>query len=190
MHFRTRLIAAATLALAATASMAGVVSTSTRLGNWSVASPAAVFVPLNDGNATSVKFSVASERKVVITYSAECAVDAPADNNSAWLEITILIDGVPLRPTAGTSDAFCSADGKPGFNNWVRPSVTGYLLVGAGMAFLGITPRGLFDSLTRFVGSITNLGFDAVKDAGGWLLAGALVVIPVWLLLRMTGSRR
>lgn len=64
------------------------------------------------------------------------------------------------------------------------------LLVGAGMTFLGITPRGLFDSLTRFVSSITNLGFDAVKDVGGWLVAGAMVVIPVWLLLRLTGSRR
>jgi Family of unknown function (DUF6460) len=64
------------------------------------------------------------------------------------------------------------------------------LLVGAGMAFLGITPRGLFDSLTRFVSSITNLGFDAVKDVGGWLVAGALVVIPVWLLLRLTAGRR
>jgi hypothetical protein len=64
------------------------------------------------------------------------------------------------------------------------------LLVGAGMAFLGITPRGLFDSLARFVSSITNLGFDAVKDAGGWLVAGALVVIPVWLLMRLTATKR
>lgn len=63
------------------------------------------------------------------------------------------------------------------------------LLVGAGMAFLGITPRGLFDSLARFVRSITDLGFGAVKDVGSWIVAGALVVIPVWLLLRLTRGR-
>ncbi len=160
MQFNTRLIAAATLALAATASMAGVISTSTRLGNWSVGAPDAVFVPLNDGSATSVRFSVASERKVVITYSAECAVDAAADNNSAWLEITILIDGVPLRPTGGTSDAFCSADGKVGFNNWVRPSVTGYLLVGAGIHTVQVQTSGQFGATGLWLGDTALIIFE------------------------------
>lgn len=64
------------------------------------------------------------------------------------------------------------------------------LLVGAGMAFLGLSPRGLLDALLRFVQSITDLGFDAVRDIGGWLIAGAIVVIPVWLLLRLTQRNR
>lgn len=160
MKFHTRLIAAATLALATTATMAGVISTSTRLGNWSTNSPTAVFVPLNDGNATSVRFSVSTERKVVITYSAECAVDAAADNNSAWLEITILIDGVPLRPTAGTSDAFCSSDGKVGFNNWVRPSVTGYLLVGPGIHTIQVQTSGLNGATGLWLGDTALIVFD------------------------------
>jgi hypothetical protein len=64
------------------------------------------------------------------------------------------------------------------------------LLVGAGMAFLGLSPRGLFDALIRFVRSITDLGFDAIRDVGGWLIAGAIVVVPVWLLLRLTQRSR
>lgn len=160
MKFRTRLIAAATLAMMASASMAGVISTSTRLGNWSVNAPDLVFVPLNDANATSVRFSVATERKVVITYSAECAVNAAADNNTAWLQITILIDGVPLRPTAGESDAFCSADGKVGFNNWVRPSVTGYLLVPPGTHTIQVQTSGLAGATGLWLGDTALIVFD------------------------------
>lgn len=160
MQFRTQLIAAAALAVVATASQADVLSVATRLGNWSQNSAAAVFVPLNDLNATSVRFSVATARRVVITYSAECAVDAPVDNNSAWLEITILIDGVPLRPTGGTADAFCSADGKVGFNNWVRPSVTGYLAVSAGIHTVQVQTSGLNGATGLWLGDTAMIIVD------------------------------
>lgn len=63
------------------------------------------------------------------------------------------------------------------------------LLVGAAMAFLELSPQNLLDSVVRFVRSITDLGFDAVYKVGGWLLAGALVVIPVWFILRLLKSR-
>ena len=64
------------------------------------------------------------------------------------------------------------------------------LLVGAAMAFLGLSPRGLFDSALRFVRSLTDMGFDAVREVGGWALAGALVVVPLWLLMRLFSARR
>jgi hypothetical protein len=63
------------------------------------------------------------------------------------------------------------------------------LLVGAAMAFLGLSPQALLDSAVRFVRSITDLGFDAVYKVGGWLLAGALVVVPVWFIMRLLKSR-
>ena len=43
----------------------------------------------------------------MISYSAEC------ETTGAWLSIEILVDGVALSPTAGTSDAFCSGAGHP-----------------------------------------------------------------------------
>lgn len=64
------------------------------------------------------------------------------------------------------------------------------LLVGAAMAFLGLSPKGLLDSVVRFVRSITGLGFDAVREVGQWIVAGALVVVPLWLLMRLFAARR
>lgn len=64
------------------------------------------------------------------------------------------------------------------------------LIVGAVMAFLGLTPRGLLDSAMHFVRSLGNLGFGAVRDLGDWVIAGALIVVPLWLLMRLFASRR
>jgi hypothetical protein len=63
------------------------------------------------------------------------------------------------------------------------------LIVGAIMAFLGLTPRSLFQAIGTFISSILNLGTDAVREVAEWLVAGALIVIPVWLLLRLFGRR-
>lgn len=64
------------------------------------------------------------------------------------------------------------------------------LLVGAAMAFLGLSPRGLWEAAIRFVRSIGDLGFGAVREIGQWVIAGALIVVPFWLLSRLFASRR
>lgn len=64
------------------------------------------------------------------------------------------------------------------------------LLVGAAMAFLGLSPRGLYEAASRFVRSITGLGFGAIREVGDWLIAGALVVVPLWLLMRLFAARK
>lgn len=63
------------------------------------------------------------------------------------------------------------------------------LIVGALMAFLGLTPRSLFSALETFVRGVWNMGYDAIREVGQWILAGAIVVIPVWLIARMLGKR-
>ena len=63
------------------------------------------------------------------------------------------------------------------------------LIVGAIMAFLGVTPRNLFTAIGNFVSSILDMGTDAIREVAQWVLAGALVVIPVWLLVRLLGRR-
>ena len=63
------------------------------------------------------------------------------------------------------------------------------LIVGAILAFLGLTPRNLFTAIGNFVSSILNMGTDAIREVAQWVLAGALVVIPVWLLVRLLGRR-
>lgn len=64
------------------------------------------------------------------------------------------------------------------------------LLVGAAMAFLGLSPRALFDAALRFLRSLGDLGFGAVREVGQWVLAGALLVVPLWLLSRLFAARR
>ncbi len=63
------------------------------------------------------------------------------------------------------------------------------LIVGAIMAFLGLTPRALFTAMGNFVSSIFNLGTDAIRDVAEWIVAGALIVVPAWLLIRLLGRR-
>jgi Family of unknown function (DUF6460) len=59
------------------------------------------------------------------------------------------------------------------------------IFAGALMAFLGLSPLRLFDSLIRFIRSITDLGFDAVREVFTWVVAGALVVVPIWFVMRL-----
>ncbi|MCO4053457.1 MAG: integrase [Bosea sp.] len=63
------------------------------------------------------------------------------------------------------------------------------LIVGAIMAFLGLTPRSLFQAIGAFFSYILNLGTDSIREVAQWVAAGALIVIPVWLLLRLFGRR-
>ncbi|HEX8165390.1 MAG TPA: DUF6460 domain-containing protein [Beijerinckiaceae bacterium] len=64
------------------------------------------------------------------------------------------------------------------------------LLVGAFMALLGITPVGLFERAFRMVRDVLDLGFESVREVGRWLLYGAMVVVPLWLLSRLFARGR
>ena len=64
------------------------------------------------------------------------------------------------------------------------------LIVGAIMAFLGLSPQSLYESAMRFLRSLTGMGFGAVRDVGQWIVAGAMIVIPLWLISRLFAARR
>lgn len=64
------------------------------------------------------------------------------------------------------------------------------LIVGAIMAFLGLSPQSLYESAVRFLRSLTGMGFGAVRDVGQWIVAGAMIVIPLWLISRLFAARR
>ena len=63
------------------------------------------------------------------------------------------------------------------------------LLVGAFMAFLGLTPLRLIEGLFDWITSILDLSLDTVKEIGLWVLYGAVIVVPLWLLSRLFGRR-
>jgi hypothetical protein len=63
------------------------------------------------------------------------------------------------------------------------------LLVGAFLAFLDVTPLELFDHGFHLARSVFGLGFDAIRDIGRWVVYGAVIVVPIWLLSRLFRSR-
>lgn len=109
--------------LAATAAVAAIKVAGNYPVNFSFTTPTA-FVPLTPTGGTSLTWNQGSPGRKVLTFSAECSVDAPAGNNFAWVDIDIIHNGVVLPPTVGTADAFCSADGVAGFAGYTRPSIS------------------------------------------------------------------
>ena len=63
------------------------------------------------------------------------------------------------------------------------------LLVGAFLAFLGLTPLGLVDRVTRWFGRLFDFSFETVREVGRWLVMGAVIVVPLWLLTRLFARR-
>ena len=63
------------------------------------------------------------------------------------------------------------------------------LLVGAFMAFLDITPFGLIEGLFDWISSVLDLSFETVQEIGIWVLYGAIIVVPLWLLSRLFSRR-
>ena len=64
------------------------------------------------------------------------------------------------------------------------------LLVGAFLAFLDVTPFELVDRIVRLLRSMFGLSFEAVRDIGRWVLYGAVIVVPIWLVLRLFRAAR
>jgi hypothetical protein len=59
------------------------------------------------------------------------------------------------------------------------------ILIGVVLSALGLDPWNIFASLQRLVHDIWNMGFDAVRWLWGYFLLGAVLVIPIWLILRV-----
>ncbi|MCJ2008818.1 DUF6460 domain-containing protein [Methylobacterium sp. E-041] len=64
------------------------------------------------------------------------------------------------------------------------------VLVGAFMAMLGLTPARLFWQIYDAARALIDLGLATFHDFGGWILAGAVVVVPLWLISRLFAVSR
>lgn len=64
------------------------------------------------------------------------------------------------------------------------------LLVGFLMAMFGVSPRDIFASLRGLVSGIFQNGAEVLRDAVGYAVAGAMVVVPVWLVIRLLSAGR
>lgn len=59
------------------------------------------------------------------------------------------------------------------------------IVVGVIFSALGINPSNIVESLQRLVQQVANLGFDTVRWAIGYFLLGAVVVFPIWFIVRL-----
>ena len=64
------------------------------------------------------------------------------------------------------------------------------LVIGAIMTGIGLTPQNLLDRLVAAGRAVFGMGLGAFRDVAQYILTGAVVVIPVWLVLRLTGWAR
>ena len=64
------------------------------------------------------------------------------------------------------------------------------LFVGALLMWLDIRPFEVFDALRRFVDRLWYLGWDSIRTVLDYVVAGALIVIPCWFILRLISYRR
>jgi Family of unknown function (DUF6460) len=63
------------------------------------------------------------------------------------------------------------------------------LVVGVVLSALGITPANFFDRIGLVFRRIYDLGFGAFDWAFQYLLLGAMVVVPIWILTRLFSGR-
>lgn len=64
------------------------------------------------------------------------------------------------------------------------------ILVGVVLSALGLDPWNLARSIERLLRNLWNMGFDAVRLLWRYFLLGAVLVLPIWLIVRLLNAPR
>lgn len=59
------------------------------------------------------------------------------------------------------------------------------ILVGAFLSLFGLTPPDIVRGIKHMIDSIVDMGFGAVREVFTYLIYGAVIVVPLWLLSRL-----
>jgi len=60
------------------------------------------------------------------------------------------------------------------------------ILIGVILQVLGLDPVNIIDSLRRLLLGVLDMGFDAIHRLWRYLVLGAAIVVPVWLIIRLS----
>jgi uncharacterized protein DUF6460 len=63
-------------------------------------------------------------------------------------------------------------------------------LVGVLLVMFGVEPGDIVESVTRLFRRIIDEGLADFRRFGRTMLTGAIVVVPIWLIVRLIDSRR
>jgi len=64
------------------------------------------------------------------------------------------------------------------------------ILIGVILEVLGLDPWNIIESLKTLVLRIWDMGFDVVRWLWRYLLLGAAVVVPIWLIVRLVRAAK
>ena len=64
------------------------------------------------------------------------------------------------------------------------------ILVGVILSALGLDPWNIWRSLQHLIRSIWDMGFDALWSIWRYFLLGAVIVVPIWLVVRLAKGGR
>jgi Domain of unknown function (DUF6460) len=64
------------------------------------------------------------------------------------------------------------------------------ILVGVILSALGLDPFNIVRSVERLIRAIWNMGWDAVRYVWRYFLLGAVLVIPIWIIMRLVNAPR
>ncbi len=64
------------------------------------------------------------------------------------------------------------------------------ILVGVVLSALGLDPWNILRSIETLLRSIWDMGFDAIFWLWRYFLLGAVIVLPIWLIVRLVKAPR
>jgi len=81
-----------------------------------------------------------------------------------------------------------------GVSRTIIQLVVASVIVGAIFTFLGLSPaefwRGIFDAVSGLVRRLGDNISEIILNLGTYLLIGAAIVVPIWLITRLMSGRK
>jgi hypothetical protein len=64
------------------------------------------------------------------------------------------------------------------------------LVVGALLMWLDIRPYEILNAIERFFYRFWRMGFAAIREMIDYIIVGAIIVVPIWFVLRLFNMKR
>lgn len=64
------------------------------------------------------------------------------------------------------------------------------LVVGVILSVLGISPYDIYQGFRDLIARIYDMGFEAIDLIWRYILIGAVIVVPIWIVLRLFALRK
>jgi hypothetical protein len=64
------------------------------------------------------------------------------------------------------------------------------IVIGFVLSVFGLDPFNIVESILRLIRRVWDMGFDAIAWVWRYFLLGAVIVVPIWLILRAVNAPR